>query len=461
MSSLDPVWLLLDDPGMKLGGTWFPVNDSRWLGNSTAFDGTENLPNSSLSVDFQGTSISFTGNTASSTNAPTSFLASIDSNEAYNVSIDAAGETQYYIQWYSTPTLPDGHHSINLTAIIIDIDYALITAGESTPFSSNSTIVVDNDHAEIWYSGNWARSDSFLETAPNMPDGPALGNSTHRCNTPGSSFEFHFSGTQVGVWGVFQWKDSGILDVDFILDNKTTSKAIFANTDPGFPEQRHYPFFNAEGLEGGNHTLVVNITQATGDQIFAFDYIFYTPDFTSLSTKPVFARPTDGSSTSPAEPSSTSSSSRTSPNIGAIVGGVVGGVVLLGILVGVFLLLRRRKTRVNSVVDIFESKDLHPPSHIIEPYPPHPISEVSSNFFSTSQATSGSKTLLQRSDHSISVQNGTALPQSVSELGSVSPQDGYTQVQIDELRRRIDYLAEENARVGVAAPPEYSSKFRV
>ncbi|KAF5355543.1 hypothetical protein D9758_006288 [Tetrapyrgos nigripes] len=448
---MDPVWLLLDDPGMKLGGTWTPVNDTRWLGNSTAYvKGKDDLPNTSLSVDFQGTSISFTGNTPPA-NAPTSFLASIDSNEAYSVSIDAAGRTQYYIQWYSTPTLPDGHHSINLTAIVIDVDYALITAGQSTPFSSNSTIVVDNDHAEISYSGNWTRSDSFLETLPNMMEGPALGNSTHRCNTPGSSFEFQFSGTQVGVWGVFQWKNLGILNVDFILDNKTISKTIFANTDPGFWEQRHYPFFNAEGLEAGNHTLVVNITQATGDQIFAFDYILYTPDFTSLSTKPVFVRPTDGLSTPPAEPSSTSSSSRpnstssssrSSPNVGAIAGGVVGGLILLGILVGVLLLLRRRKTHMNP----------HPSSHIIEPFPLHPISEVSAHSLSKLQATSGSITLLP-----ISVQNGTVLPQSVSELGSVSSQGGYTQIQIDELRRRIDYLVQENARVGVAAPPEYSS----
>ncbi|THU94174.1 hypothetical protein K435DRAFT_756777 [Dendrothele bispora CBS 962.96] len=480
MSTLAPVWLLLDDRLITFlpEGKWATIADSRWVGNSTTWDESGSLPSTYILVEFQGLSISFIGNTPSTSDSPTTFLASIDSGVPYNTSMPVAEVTQYYLQWYSTPVLSDGFHFVNLSTIVTDVDYAIVTAGESTPLSSDSIIIVDNDNSEIWYTGDWEQDESILNTKPNLPDGPALGNSTHRSGTPGSSFEFKFSGIRVGVWGVFQWQRSGSVKIDFTLDGATSSQEIVADKNPGFSEQRNYPFFQAEQLTPGNHTLIANITEATGSQVFAFDYILYTPDFTSLSKKPTFGRTSNPASPvsrvfpTGTETAGSMNSTIVSPdvgtknvNVGAIAGGVVAGVTVCMALLTIFFLRRQRKMRGKVVPQPYRGSEAitiaRDSSLIAENFVPSSISQpvsIKAHSHSKSTTTTRSNSLLQGSE----LNQGDLVSRSshlTLESWSESPgssRNEYTQNQIDELRRRIDFLAQENARAGVASPPDYS-----
>ncbi|KAJ3815075.1 hypothetical protein F5876DRAFT_31433 [Lentinula aff. lateritia] len=338
MPSLSDVWLLVDDTQMNStfsGGSWITAEPGTgpWLGNTSTFIRT---PGGDIIVSFQGTSISFTGNTPSATNSPTWFLAGIDLNTPYNVSFPDAG-TQIYTQWYQTPMLPDGLHIVNLSNIVSDLDYVVITAGSTTPLSE-STIVVDDRSLEIVYTGSgWATSDVELNFGGSWINGPPLGNTTHRTNSVGDGFEFPFAGNNIDVYGIFEWTATGSIGIDFTLDGETTSSVLFVPTGASVfrPETAHYQLFSSGNLQAGNHSLIMNITQIDGNRTFVFDYLTYQPSFSFLSSKPNFT----ASALSGSESSSTSLPSP------AIIGGVVGGVLGVALIVALFFLLRRRRNR--------------------------------------------------------------------------------------------------------------------
>ncbi|KAJ3888331.1 hypothetical protein GG344DRAFT_53855 [Lentinula edodes] len=338
MPSLSDVWLLVDDTQMTSafsGGSWITAGPGNgpWLGNTSTYIGT---PGGDIIVSFQGTSISFTGNTPSATNSPTWFLAGIDSNTPYNVSFPDVG-TQIYTQWYQTPMLPDGLHVVNLSSIVVDLDYVVITAGSTTPLSG-STIVVDDRSPEIAYTGSgWTTSDAELNFGGSYINGPPLGNTTHRTNNVGDGFVFPFAGNNIDVYGIFEWTATGSIGIDFTLDGETTPSVLFVPTGASVsqPEAAHYQLFSSGNLRTGNHSLIMNITQVDGNQTFVLDYLTYQPSFSSLSSKPNFT----ASALSGSESCSTSLPSP------AIIGGVVGGVLGVVLIVALFFLLRRRRNR--------------------------------------------------------------------------------------------------------------------
>ncbi|KAF5362717.1 hypothetical protein D9758_011696 [Tetrapyrgos nigripes] len=98
-----------------------------------------------VTITFQGTSISFTGNTPSSTNSPGSFTVTIDSNSPYQATFPNFSEIQNHTQWYQTPELPDSSHSITLSDIATGLDYAIVSAGDATVALDQYQIVVDDD----------------------------------------------------------------------------------------------------------------------------------------------------------------------------------------------------------------------------------------------------------------------------------------------------------------------------
>ena len=100
---------------------------------------------------------------------------------------------QTYLQWYQSPTLAEGNHTIKVDREDeTSIDYATITVGQNTPLSGK-TIIVDNEDSAIHYSGNWTRNtDEFFPVG--LPKGLPFRNSTHRSATPGDTITFLFSG---------------------------------------------------------------------------------------------------------------------------------------------------------------------------------------------------------------------------------------------------------------------------
>ncbi|KAJ3815088.1 hypothetical protein F5876DRAFT_21901, partial [Lentinula aff. lateritia] len=282
------VWLLLDDSQMTFSvGSQkvLPPNTGAWIGNTSLTIGGD------ISIVFQGTSISFTGDISLSNTSPTWFLAGIDLNSPYNVSLPDVG-TQIYTQWYQTPMLPDGLHFINLSSIFVNVDYAIITAGATTQLDG-STIVVDDRSSEITYTGNgWTTSDTEIILGNGWVNGAPLGNTTHRTSNVGDGFSLRFAGSKINVYGVFEWTATGNVDVDFILDGETTTSSLFVplNTLVAHPEISDYQLFSSGNLFAGNHTLIMNITQANGNQSFILrvDYLTYQPSFSFLAEKPNF-----------------------------------------------------------------------------------------------------------------------------------------------------------------------------
>ena len=146
---------------------------------------------SNVRLGFAGTSIAFTGNTP----APPllqSIIVTIDSGTPYNTSyMDPIPQT--YIQWYQSPTLAEGNHTIKVDKVDgAALDYATITVGQNTPLSGKK-IIIDNDDSTVHYSGSWTRNtDEFFSGGDSK--GHPFRNSTHRSTTPGDTITFLFSG---------------------------------------------------------------------------------------------------------------------------------------------------------------------------------------------------------------------------------------------------------------------------
>ena len=161
------------------------------------------------------------------------------------------------------------------------------------------------------------------------------------------------SGTSIAVYGIFSWGNLGTLAATYTIDGGTPISASHTviKTSTGYVngalENSNFLFALLDSLSAGDHTLVINVTQCL-NHTFIFDYITYTPSFSSLASMPSLVY-TAATSTS-ASPSPTAShvlqksaGSKQTP-VGAIVG-VIGGLLALFFISLVVLWLRRRKAK--------------------------------------------------------------------------------------------------------------------
>ena len=335
-----------------------------WYISSTTQTGTlvfvfHGMPNPSPFFgclnDSLGTSATFIGNTPTSY-FPQTATVQIDNGTAFGINYDDPNPPTYK-QWFTTPTLSDGRHTVTISKLRTAIDYAVVNVGNNTSLTGQ-TVVVDDDSSLIQYSGQWYRNTNQFIPG-NLPVGYPYRNVTHRSSNPGDSFTFQFSGTSVSIYGIFSWFNLGSLTATYTVDGMpynstisvTTSSPSYLNKDG---EMSNYLYFSLDNLSAGNHKLVVNVTQAD-NQTFILDYISYKPSFNSLATMPNITG-TSTSSTSRAVSSATSqgtavatvssSGSQQPVSTGTIVGASIGALafgILLTALV-VYLVLRRRKT---------------------------------------------------------------------------------------------------------------------
>ena len=162
------------------------------------------------------------------------------------------------------------------------------------------------------------------------------------------------------------WEKLGSVGATYTLDGTPLSQTYtVTQSTPQFTgnssDQANYLLYGFDFLQSGNHTLVVDVTSVTNSQTFIFDYLTYTPTFSSLATMPnltglsftstatgssgksqtAAATGAHSSSTSTSSASAASSSKSSSP-AGAIAGGVIGGLILLSAVAAFFFWYGRR-----------------------------------------------------------------------------------------------------------------------
>ena len=136
--------------------------------------------------------MAFFGNTPYANASQWAFV-SIDGGPEYNSSyMDAAPPSSR--QWFQSPTLPEGTHTVNISRIAgTSVDFVVITAGQNTSLSGE-TLIVDDGDPSITYSGSWSLNTNEYISRDNPVIGLPYGNATHETNSAGASATFRFSG---------------------------------------------------------------------------------------------------------------------------------------------------------------------------------------------------------------------------------------------------------------------------
>ncbi|KAK0190372.1 hypothetical protein F5146DRAFT_551348 [Armillaria mellea] len=335
--------ILLDDaafsPGFSPSTVWVSSHGQLWYQNYSSWAKNTDANTSTygtFSVTFEGISIGFTGNTLP-TSSKQDFSVAIDGAEAYVASYPSPAE---YLQWYTSPMLEEGNHTITLSELEhIDVDYAIFAVRNQTTIQGKDILVDDTSNAFVW-TGNWQTNTSTLAHISRVfVDNHPLGNSTKDSSTSGDSFSFQFTGTNVSVFGAQRLSIIGNISADFNIDGgKTTTFSTTSNASGN--DIANTMFFSSPFLTSGTHTLFMNITEVVGDQSFMLDYITHS-DLVSHSSSSSSSSSSSGPSGTNT-PSSASSPSKPTP-IAGIVGGVVGGGVALLLIIGALIWWRRRK----------------------------------------------------------------------------------------------------------------------
>ncbi|KAF8891350.1 hypothetical protein BD779DRAFT_198630 [Infundibulicybe gibba] len=318
------------------GREWIGTILSRWYGGSsmwptpaTGFNGSSGILYGSLDFAFHGTAVALYGNTPriGLRNA----TVSIDGGSSYNSSFPNP-TSQTYLQWYQSPQLSEGNHTISLTNLAdVSVDFIVVTAGPDTPLSGQ-TIIVDDDDPSIHYIGSWGYDKTLFNSDPSTinPEGFPFHNGTHRSLMEGNALAFEFSGTSIGVFGIFDFSVFGNLSIIFDLDSQSTPLTYAVGPDTlefkaGVGRRPNFPYFSRASLAEGNHTLTINITQSN-EIPFILDFLTYRSE----------ANPPPSCSSSPP-------STRISPLARPIIGSVIGVLAVFLIIILTCLYLRRRK----------------------------------------------------------------------------------------------------------------------
>lgn len=180
-------------------------------------------------------------------------------------------------------------------------------------------------------------------------------------------------GTSAALYGLFSFDVFGSISATYTMDGSPISKIYSVNASSpeytsGVQQLENYLLYSNDSLPSGDHTLRIQITDCVS-QMFALDYIIYTPSFVTLGSKPSLPISAPSSSGSPnpsstvlqtsslsslrsSTPSSTlvaskpnTQSNTSSSPTAAIVGGVLGGVIFLVLLILACLLWRRKSKR--------------------------------------------------------------------------------------------------------------------
>ncbi|KAG6901337.1 hypothetical protein C0995_013425 [Termitomyces sp. Mi166 len=335
-------YILLDNSNRLTG------SPDIWNGAGVLYDGTGAGLKSDIGVTFsfsgavmenEGVAAAFYGIKERDSLDPIPTLGTIlVDGKAYN----APDRKQFTSPYFSTPTLPDGQHDVTFKGDFpLILDYAVVTASNTTSLSGERLIVDDGD-ASLTYSGNWIRNNSgvWIDDSFSLPSGGAV----HQTQDPMASLTFTFSGTSVSVYGIFDEQLPALYSI-FTLDGKDDTVNSY---EPPPGTSMNVLWYACDSLVPGNHTLSI-LFNSTSSGYFALDFITYIPSFPSLAA--LQGNPTNvvsSSTPSPTaepspNPSSTMGSSGSSKShMAVLIGAPVGGVVGILLLACLLFLLRKK-----------------------------------------------------------------------------------------------------------------------
>ncbi|KAI0081467.1 hypothetical protein K474DRAFT_1348117 [Panus rudis PR-1116 ss-1] len=220
----------------------------------------------------------------------------------------------------------------------------------------NATPVYAAD-SQIQYFGNWSQLIPISNSD--------LASSAKYTTTPGSGFNFSYTGRSIFVAGYVVATDNStngtLVQSVYTLDAFDPITFNTPNTSTDVPD---LAFFVTNAVQDGKHKLQVNVTSCSDNSPFVFELVGYDPSDSANDTSTTAAGDMTKPSTSSTSlvsipvtvPSGLSmdgfggglgaSSTSKSPPIGAIVGGTVGGLVLLvSAAIALFFLCRKRKDK--------------------------------------------------------------------------------------------------------------------
>ncbi|KAF9068601.1 hypothetical protein BDP27DRAFT_1326989 [Rhodocollybia butyracea] len=189
-------------------------------------------------------------------------------------------------------------------------DYALLTP---TPTSSldNRLLFVNYTDSTVVFEGQW--QDSVPSGGPGKSSG-----------TAGNTMKFPFTGWNVTLLGYFDPTASGNLTLGVSLDEQTQVQLEFEGEgQTSFSNYFEYFTLVQQESDSGNHTITVEVLEASLSQILGFRGFTYIPGFATLNDMPDL---------------SVSISSPVQPSHQGLHGGVIAGIVI-GAIAGICLIL--------------------------------------------------------------------------------------------------------------------------
>jgi hypothetical protein len=201
----------------------------------------------------------------------------------------------------------------------------LVSAGRGTPLNGR-TLIVDDSEDTVTYSGSWTTQSPIPLT---FDFSTSLYQATsHWSQSIGDTIEYHFLGDSIALYGIVANLASSTrtnISMTYILDGVPTEQGIPAGTLEGLPKSA---LFRSSNLAGGEHTLIVNVSDIAAPQAIGFDFFLYNSTAADLAASAAGTKPSAAAARSRA---------------GAIAGGVLGSLLFLGLLFFALLQLSKRR----------------------------------------------------------------------------------------------------------------------
>ncbi|KAG6807647.1 hypothetical protein H0H92_006836 [Tricholoma furcatifolium] len=235
--------------------------------------------------------------------------------------------------FYTTPTLSDGPHIVNLAVESVLLDYMIVITANDTQLQGQKLIIDDDDDVAFTYEGTWTQNQSLLLGSDGFDRFP-YGGGMHQSSTPGAAVTLSFEGTSIVVYGVVgTWNTTTGLNIGYSMDGV----------------ELHYDWLPSAHNLNAETSYSANGGRKRKPSELKIDYALYTPSLASSVSTAVAS--SSGSSTPSPKPES-------QPVVSRLRAGTIVGVVISGVLVPKTLLVAAENDPQMEMAEKVSLKDL-------------------------------------------------------------------------------------------------------